>query len=138
MLVEVKLYSPYLPGQLGRYVNAAQDSGQDHSGVIAITRTVIPSQEEREVQNNPKWLGAVRWRHVLDDMREPASLNGRNLALWQAFLEVCERKGDFGTMINADDMRSWARSMIGREMLQATLAELRAPMVRRDRRSARP
>lgn len=127
LLVEHKIYSPYDPTQLHRYMEGGAALGVPHWGLIAVTRGE-PYHSLEPVRGTPHWLGSVRWASLVEFLRQIAPEGAQLETLWQAFLDVEIDNGDFG-VINLDPevVRGWAAWKKGRSQLAALLQDLIDP-----------
>lgn len=93
VIVELKLYASYGRDQLDRYLSALRQV--DHGYLIAVTRDV-PIYGETHLDEEPRWLGSVRWRSLLPALRALPFESKALGSQWRIFLDVLESEGSMG------------------------------------------
>jgi hypothetical protein len=147
LFVEVKLYSGYGHEQVRRYLHAVRRLPRGtRSALIAVTRAV-PTYGEPQLDEDERWLGSVRWAHLLGRLQELPIADAQLAAQWRQLLDVLDKQGDLGmTRADADLIRAWARYRQGRDHLSDLLDQvwpraldvIRAELAARYRRKAPP
>ena len=125
LLVEHKLHSDFGPRQLERYRRAVDRLPPGRHGLIAVTRNA-PTPTALGLSDSPRWLGIVRWRTLLDDLRRLEHDDKPALAQWRALLRIIEDEGDFGVaQIHQRDLETWGRFSAARARFVDILDEAR-------------
>jgi hypothetical protein len=126
-LIENKLGSDYGHLQLERYAAAVEASGASRTGLIAITATT-PLKGEEAVEQDPHWLGSIRWSGIFDALRSIPHANPAVAAVWQASLDVLREQGDFGPMDARPELvHAWSRRDEAERLLFGLLRDLVKP-----------
>lgn len=131
LLVENKLHSGYGNEQLSQYLQAlnALPRGDTRSGLIAITRDV-PTQGEEAVTGHPRWLGSIRWAHLLTRLRRLSIEDKQLRNEWHELLTVMEEDGDLGTTrANIELTHAWVDYLRGRDHLVHLLGQIWSPVL---------
>jgi hypothetical protein len=118
LFVENKLYSGYGHEQVVRYLRAVRRLPRGtHSALVAVTRAV-PTYGEPALDEDERWLGSVRWAHLLPGLRALPIADAQLAAQWRLLLDVLDKQGDLGmTRADAKLIRAWARYREGRDHL---------------------
>lgn len=90
LIVELKIHAGYGRDWLNRYLDALEPV--PHAYVLAITRDVPVA----EPPPRDRWLGAVRWRHLLSGLRVLTARDASLGSQWVLFLDVLEMEGSMG------------------------------------------
>jgi uncharacterized protein YjiS (DUF1127 family) len=125
LFVENKLYSDYGHEQVQRYLRAVRRLPRGtRSALVAVTRAV-PAYGEPTLDEDERWLGSVRWAHLLPGLRKLPIADARLSAQWQLLLDVLDKQGDLGmTRADAELIRAWARYREGRHHLRDLLDQV--------------
>lgn len=125
LFMENKLYSGYGHEQVQRYLRSVRRLPRGtRSALVAVTRAV-PTYGEPKLDEDERWLGSVRWAHLLSGMRSLPIADTQLASQWQLLLDVLDKQGDLGmTRADADLIRAWARYQDGRSHLSDLLDQI--------------
>jgi hypothetical protein len=93
VIVELKIYASYGRDQMGRYLRSLHSV--DNPYLAAVTRTV-PAYGEPPAGTDARWLGSVRWRRLLPELRAMRSEDPALTSQWPLFIDVLEAEGSMG------------------------------------------
>jgi hypothetical protein len=95
VIVELKVHAGYGRDQLRRYLSSLRRVPNAY--LVAVTRD-DPRYGEAGLLDDGRWLGSIRWRHLLPGLRDlPIRRHALQLQ-WLLFLDVLEREGSMGFM----------------------------------------
>jgi hypothetical protein len=96
VLVEVKVNTTFAHTQLQRYLDDPDLKQAESGGLIALTRDAVVLSHG--VTDHPRWIGLVRWRDLLQDLRLSSDDQAQdvNRLLWNALIDVIESSEDLG------------------------------------------
>lgn len=124
LLVELKLHSPYGGQQLEGYLSALSDRPAGSAALVSIT-TALPEHGEDAVENQPRWLGSLRWSQLFDSLWDLPISDTELQDMWRAMLAVLRAQGDFGPMdVDTETIAAWGAGPKGRAQLDAFLRDL--------------
>jgi hypothetical protein len=125
LFVENKLYSGYGHDQVQRYLRAVRRLPRGtNSALVAVTRAV-PTYGEPRLDEDQRWLGSVRWAHLVSGLQELPIADTQLAVQWRLLVDVLDKQGDLG-MTRADTqlIRAWARYLDGRRHLSDLLDQV--------------
>lgn len=126
-IVELKLGAGYGRDWLRRYSNALSDDA-GYAYVAAITRDVPVGEPPRGAERG--WLGAVRWRHLLADLRGLTFADTQLQSQWRLFLDVLEAEGSMGfTRADPRLFDDYARARLAINHVEDLLRAIQHPLL---------
>jgi len=126
LIVELKIHAGYGRDWLARYL--AVRNPVEYAYVVAVTRSVPLGEAPADPDNG--WLGAVRWRALLPDMRRFTFRDPQLGEQWLLFLDVLEEEGSMGfTRADPALFTIWAQQRVARKHVEDLLRMLQPPLL---------